>query len=593
MNGSRAVLSAKCMNVSKAAQGQKVRFWAPFVTLLVWLALVAAWGRQARMKAESLPLWTVHTRSAVFDWVRDIVEAALWRTLLFVPVALLMVLLLATVVPLRKHPAWTALLSIGMSIGACAILLAVGWWPSVAALKGYNLVLPAMGAILGASAGVSWVQGPAARRRFLIGSAVVAVGLVACLAWSFSLMLQREPLPLQAPAVSADEKRHIYDLFAEKNPLKLEPGRAVTIRFTERDLNTLLTLGLSVGHTARIARVQLDAERAMLQATSPLSSRFLNITTEGTARFAAGRIDLRAERLRIGRLELPASILRFASPLLARAITEDARVKPVLGLLRSVVLKDSVLTVTYGRGRLPDGFIAGLFHDANTLALDIPGIKTQVQNLVAGAREMPQDKEARLAAALQRAFRFARQRSTAQRAVAENRSALLALAIVLGHPRVESLVGDFIDEPTRAAAKREFEGTTLRHREDWTKHFFVSAALTIVSAGRLSNATGLFKEEKDSGGGTGFSFGDLLADRAGTTFAEFATHSDASARALQDRILQGFKVDDYFPQPDGLPENLQDAEFRARYGGVGGKGYLELKAEIERRIANCAAYKAS
>jgi hypothetical protein len=84
----------------------------------------------------------------------------------------------------------------------------------------------------------------------------------------------------------------------------------------------------------------------------------------------------------------------------------------------------------------------------------------------------------------------------------------------------------------------------------------------------------------------------LLADRAGTSFAGVATRSEASARALQARLDAGFHLDDFFPRADGLPEGIQDAEFQRRYGGVGGDGYRRLESEIERRVADCPAYRA-
>jgi hypothetical protein len=59
---------------------------------------------------------------------------------------------------------------------------------------------------------------------------------------------------------------------------------------------------------------------------------------------------------------------------------------------------------------------------------------------------------------------------------------------------------------------------------------------------------------------------------------------------MQARLARGFNVDDYFPQAQDLPENLQDGVFQARYGGVGGKGYLRVMADIEQRVASCAAY---
>ena len=132
------------------------------------------------------------------------------------------------------------------------------------------------------------------------------------------------------------------------------------------------------------------------------------------------------------------------------------------------------------------------------------------------------------------------------------------------------------------AVRRE---TTLRGRDDWTRHFTVSGALTVLSAVAPSDSAGLLKEEMDADGGSGFSFGDLLADRSGTTFADRATRDEASAAAMQERLAAGFRVDDFFPVADGLPEGIPDAELQSRYGGVGGVLYRRYADEIERRVA--------
>jgi hypothetical protein len=131
----------------------------------------------------------------------------------------------------------------------------------------------------------------------------------------------------------------------------------------------------------------------------------------------------------------------------------------------------------------------------------------------------------------------------------------------------------------------------VRGRGDWARHFAVSGALTVLSAVAPSDAVGLLKEELDADGGSGFSFGDLLADRAGTTFADVATRDDASALRVQQRLAGGFRVDDFFPPAADLPEGIADAELQSRYGGVGGPLYRQQTAEIERRLATCAAYR--
>ena len=63
----------------------------------------------------------------------------------------------------------------------------------------------------------------------------------------------------------------------------------------------------------------------------------------------------------------------------------------------------------------------------------------------------------------------------------ENRAALLALGILLGHPQLQGIVGRVVEEHDGRRAT-PLALTTLRGRNDWTKHFFVSAALTVLSA---------------------------------------------------------------------------------------------------------------
>jgi len=86
--------------------------------------------------------------------------------------------------------------------------------------------------------------------------------------------------------------------------------------------------------------------------------------------------------------------------------------------------------------------------------------------------------------------------------VLENRAALLALGILLGHRRLEDFVGQVMDERDwRRVAP--LARTTLRGREDRTKHFFVSAALTVLSAQAPSDAISVFREELDAGAAAG------------------------------------------------------------------------------------------
>jgi hypothetical protein len=132
----------------------------------------------------------------------------------------------------------------------------------------------------------------------------------------------------------------------------------------------------------------------------------------------------------------------------------------------------------------------------------------------------------------------------------------------------------------------------LDGRPDWARHFCVSAAITVLLQEAVSDAVSLLKEELDADeGGSGFSFADLLADRAGAAFALSVTRDEAAARAMQDRLADGFGIEEVFPTADGLPEGISKAELQSRYGGISGEGYCRVVEEIERRVAACAAYR--
>ena len=80
-------------------------------------------------------------------------------------------------------------------------------------------------------------------------------------------------------------------------------------------------------------------------------------------------------------------------------------------------------------------------------------------------------------------------------------------------------------------------------------------------------------------------------DISRATFALLATGDEAAARAIQERLAGGFRVDDFFPKASDLPEDIQDAELQSRYGGVGGPLFRIYAAEVERRLWSCPAYR--
>ena len=193
-------------------------------------------------------------------------------------------------------------------------------------------------------------------------------------------------------------------------------------------------------------------------------------------------------------------------------------------------------------------------------------------------------REGSVNAVLQSLFALARQRSAEGDPVAENRALLLVLGAWAGGRGMQVLMPQAPDKLARFAL-------SLLQRRDFGRHFLVSAGIAAGSETGLSDAIGIHKELSDSRDGSGFSFTDLAADRAGTRFGKLATASADSARRIQHLLSQGVTEADIMPVVSDLPEGLTEAEFASRYAAVDSPAYRAVLDEIDRRIAACVLYR--
>jgi len=175
----------------------------------------------------------------------------------------------------------------------------------------------------------------------------------------------------------------------------------------------------------------------------------------------------------------------------------------------------------------------------------------------------------------------------------ENKAALAALVLYFGDDRFALAVGPLSelsaqDKHIREQLKRT---VTLQHRVDLQKHFVYSIALQLFSSHYASDALGEFKELLDTNkGGSGFSFADLQADRAGTRLALVATHSDTSALMASD-ILVNIEEAALLPSIKGLEEGLDELQFNQKYLHVDSPKYQEYLNIIDGRLALLPIYQ--
>ena len=122
------------------------------------------------------------------------------------------------------------------------------------------------------------------------------------------------------------------------------------------------------------------------------------------------------------------------------------------------------------------------------------------------------------------------------------------------------------------------------------QHFMTSASVSMAGGNIFSDAVGLLKEIDDSRGGTGFSFNDLCADKAGTRFGERAT-AYSRASEIQTRVARSLVESDIMPRTDDLPEHMSESEFKQRFGGVDSPRYNKMISEIDRRVEQLPLYR--
>lgn len=207
-----------------------------------------------------------------------------------------------------------------------------------------------------------------------------------------------------------------------------------------------------------------------------------------------------------------------------------------------------------------------------------------VQHVLAHEGDI-RDGDDGFADAVRVAFAFAEDNSHRTDPVQANKAAVLALGIIFGDEKVAKVARREVDPEWRERIGVLRERVTLRGRSDSPRHFWVSAALLVLTDETRAAAVGTGKELMDSTpGGSGFSFTDLAANRAGILFALAATRSAESAVATQGLVAGGLGGDDYCPEIADLPEGLSRDRFQAEYGGLAGDRTREVLADIDRRM---------
>jgi len=417
------------------------------------------------------------------------------------------------------------------------------------------------------------------KRLFLLLCALLFLGVPLALAAAVYLCFQNEPLVQRTVEFTPGDIERAVRVFEKHDPRRMKNGalRTMMIRSDELDLAVnYLANRFGKGSSRLALRPGVLSVAASVDVPASPFGRYVNV--QAVLRETSGLP--RVEDLRIGRLPVPNVLADWA---LARAMqtldrTEEYRI--AADTIRSVSIADGSVRIVYEwRDDLPARVGSVLVSPADTARLRI-----YQERLVQLTRDPALPRSVSVSELLSPLMRLAAERGTDPQA--ESRAAIAVVAFYVNGKGLAAIVPSAKDWPVAVART-----VTLNGRTDFPQHFTISAALAAHAGTPLSDAIGLYKEVDDSRRGSGFSFNDIAADRAGTTFGDLATRSAASARQLQRRVAAGVRESDVMPNAADLPEFMPEAEFMRRFGGIGAPAYQRMMRDIETRVAACPLYR--
>ncbi|PTR09997.1 hypothetical protein C8R32_10284 [Nitrosospira sp. Nsp5] len=280
------------------------------------------------------------------------------------------------------------------------------------------------------------------------------------------------------------------------------------------------------------------------------------------------------QSVNIGKLSLPDALTDMLLPQLVRWLRDSPEYRTGLDTLRLVKMSPDELSIFYRwEGGVSDEVRASVIDKVERERL------LRYQSLLA-ANSRRHGAAVSLAEVLPPLVRLAGERSVNGEVLAENRALILVTTFYVLGISLERILPEAAGWPRPARRTVTIDG-----REDFAKHFMVSASIAAYADTTLADAIGLYKEVEDSRSGSGFSFNDIAADRAGTKFGEKAVASESSAQQLQRRVAAGLKDSDLMPVWSDLPEFMPEAEFKRRFGGVDAPAYRGMMQKIEQRVA--------
>lgn len=345
----------------------------------------------------------------------------------------------------------------------------------------------------------------------------------------------------------------------------LEP---IEVALTRSELEQTLPLA---GRAAGFPHTQAELERNAIQMRTSLDLP-LGLWLNLSAQVASSRTGFPRITGKIGRLPVPAFVMSGAIEGYRFLLRQKGADIPELDtLVQSLAIERDGISA---RLQLPpESTFLNLANQRQAQPVEQALVVAHYCRLARLQRDRP---AADLAALLRQSFAVAAPDATV---TADNRARLVAVAMITGARDAGGLAG--VSEAALARCHAPANPIMLLGRVDLARHVALSAAIAVTVNRDFSRRMGVWKEIADSNpNGSGFSFVDLSADRAGLALAQSLSNPETSRATAKH--LQTITDEELLPIAAlAFAEGMSEQDFRARYVSTQSKDYAEMVARID------------
>lgn len=387
-------------------------------------------------------------------------------------------------------------------------------------------------------------------------------------------VVDNKPLVTRGETISPMAVAQARWLFSANDPRRLQAGEAkrtaIPAALIDEGINYLASRFLR-GRGALVLAENAAEIRLSLRPPFLPEGQYINLSA--TLRAAQGEPQLASARL--GALPVPPALVEFFIAHAIRHAGYEAEWQLARQALRSLEFEPQ-------RQRVVVTYIwePALLDRARNFAInpeDVARIRSAHEALAALLNHKAPGSRVALTEVLKSLFKAGEDQLQSRRAV------LLALAAYLSEKNIAHVIPEAQNWPRIRPVM-----LTLLGRYDSAQHFAISSALAAWAGEPVADAIGVYKELLDARHGSGFSFADLAADRAGTRFGELLSRHPARIDLL---LAENLDEQALLPVLNNLPEFMSEHEFRHRYGGPGKPAYRRMTDEIERRLNALPLYQ--